>query len=101
MRWIGLVGTILCALAYLPQIIHLIRERCAAGLSVWAYVMWVVASGCLLTYAVAIRDPVFVALQGYHLIAATLICFFSKKYERSLCDEHGGELRNGVGHTST
>jgi uncharacterized protein with PQ loop repeat len=91
MYWLGFAGMTLCALAYLPQIIHLIRERCSAGLSVRAYVMWVVAGILLLCYAVAMRDAVFIALQSYNLAAATLICFFCKKYDGLLCEEHGGE----------
>ena len=90
-NWIGYAGTTVVILAYLPQIIHLIRERCSAGLSHKAYLMWAGASVLLLLYAVAIRDGVFIALQGYQLTAATLICFFCKKYEGQLCEEHDGD----------
>ena len=44
----------------------------------------------LLSYAVAVGDTVFIALQGYQLTAAMLICFFCKKYEGQLCEEHEG-----------
>jgi len=88
MHWVGYAGMTLCAFAYLPQINHLIRERCSAGLSVRAYVCWIVAGALLLSYAVAMRDTVFIALQSYQLAAASLICFFSKKYEGFLCEEH-------------
>ncbi len=91
-HWIGYAGTTVVILAYLPQIIHLIRERCSAGLSHKAYLMWAGASALLLLYAVAIRDGVFIALQGYQLTASTLICFFCKKYEGQLCEEHDGEM---------
>ena len=92
LHWIGYAGTTVVILAYLPQIIHLIRERCSAGISHKAYLMWAGASALLLLYAVAIRDGVFIALQGYQLTAATLICFFCKKYEGHLCEEHDGEM---------
>ncbi|NIS79660.1 MAG: hypothetical protein GTO14_05500 [Anaerolineales bacterium] len=91
MHWFGFAGTTLCVLAYLPQIIHLIRERCSAGLSFRAYMMWAVAAVLLLSYSVAMRDAVFIALQSYHLAAGTLVCFFCKKYEGLLCEEHGGK----------
>ncbi len=95
-HWIGYAGTTVVVLAYLPQIIHLIRERCSAGLSHKAYLMWAGASALLLLYAVAIRNGVFIALQGYQLTAATLICFFCKKYEGQLCEEHDGEMGRPV-----
>ena len=90
MHWLGCLGTALVILAYLPQIHHLITERCSAGLSVRAYVMWVTSAVLLLTYAVSLGDGVFIALQTYQLVATTVICFCCKKYEHSLCEDHGG-----------
>ena len=89
-HWLGYAGTALVILAYLPQIYHLLKEHCSAGLSCRAYVMWVAASLCLLSYAVIQRDGVFMALQGYQLLSTSLICFFSKKYEHNMCEDHGG-----------
>jgi uncharacterized protein with PQ loop repeat len=89
-HWLGYAGTTLVVLAYLPQIMHLIREHCSAGLSHKAYATWVAAGLFLLSYAIAVGDTVFIALQGYQLTAATLICFLCKKYEGQLCEEHGG-----------
>ena len=89
-HWLGYAGTTLVILAYLPQIYHLLKEHCSAGLCVRAYLMWVAASLCLLSYAVIQRDGVFIALQGYQLLSTSLICFYSKKYEHNLCEDHGG-----------
>ncbi len=89
-QWFGYVGTTLVVLAYLPQIHHLIREKCSAGLSVRAYECWLVAALLLVCYSVAVRDTVFIALQGYQLAAASIICFLSKKYEGMLCEDHDG-----------
>ena len=90
-HWLGYAGTTLVILAYLPQIFHLLKEHCSAGLCVRAYLMWVAASLLLLSYAVSQRDGVFIALQGYQVLSTSIICFFSKKYEHSLCEDHGGE----------
>ena len=87
-HWLGYAGTTLVVLAYLPQVMHLIREHCSAGLSHKAYATWVIAGLFLLSYAVAVGDTVFIALQGYQLTAAMLICFYCKKYEGQLCEEH-------------
>ncbi|MGQ0592120.1 MAG: PQ-loop repeat-containing protein [Gammaproteobacteria bacterium] len=48
-HWFGYVGTALVIVAYLPQITHLIREKCSAGISFGAYAIWVVAAVLLLT----------------------------------------------------
>jgi uncharacterized protein with PQ loop repeat len=90
LHWLGYAGITLCALAYLPQIVHLIRWRCSAGLSMRAYLMWAVAAVLLLLYAITIRDTVFIVLQSYHLAAGTVICVFCKRYEGLLCEDHGG-----------
>jgi uncharacterized protein with PQ loop repeat len=94
-HWFGYVGTTLVILAYLPQITHLIRETCSAGMSFGAYAIWVVAAVLLLTYAILTRDPVFIALQSYQVLATGLICFYCKRYEHNLCELHGGLGRGG------
>ena len=65
-------------------------ETCSAGISFGAYAIWVVAAVLLLTYAILTRDPVFMALQSYQVLATGLICFYSKRYEHNLCEIHGG-----------
>lgn len=89
--WLGSVGIGLCVLGYLPQIIHLLKERCSAGLSVWAYVTWGLAAMLLLAYAIVRGDPIFVVLQSYHVGATALICYYCVKYKGRLCEDHGGE----------
>ncbi len=90
-EWLGFAGMALCVLAYLPQIIHLIKEHCSAGLSAGAYFMWGIAALLLLTYAIAKRDPVFISLQSYHVGASALIFYYCLRYRGQLCEEHGGE----------
>jgi len=82
-NWIGFLGTILVILAYMPQVLHLINAQCSAGISIKAYVMWLLSSALLFAHAFTIRDPVFIALQSYQLGATTTIVFFAKKYENS------------------
>ena len=88
--WLGAAGTALVILAYLPQIVHLIKEHCSAGISCVAFGMWGLGGVLLLSYAINLGDPVFVVLQIYQLGASSLICFFGYRYKDSLCDEHGG-----------
>ncbi len=90
-EWLGFAGMALCVLAYLPQIIHLIKEHCSAGLSPGAYCMWGIAALVLLVYAIAKRDAVFISLQSYHVGAGALIFYYCLRYRDQLCEEHGGE----------
>ena len=87
-QWIGFVGTALVIIAYVPQIQHLIAERCSGGISMRAYGLWFVAGFLMLIHAAAIGDPVFVLLQGYQVGASALIIFFCRKYKGSVCETH-------------
>jgi len=98
-EWLGFAGTALVIVAYLPQIIHLTREGCTAGISIGAYLSWATASAMLLTYAVYQKDIVFIALQAYQLFAATLILYFSYKHRGQNCDLHGGPCTPNHAHT--
>jgi uncharacterized protein with PQ loop repeat len=73
MEWLGFMGIALCILGYLPQVIHLIKERCSGGLSAAAFCTWWVAAVLLLTYAIGRKDIAFVVLQSYHAAATALI----------------------------
>ena len=85
---IGLIGTALVILAYLPQILHLVKGQCSAGISLKAYVMWLASSFLLFAHAFSIKDPVFIALQSYQLGATSTIVFFAHRYKDSLCALH-------------
>ena len=60
-EWLGFAAITLSVLAYLPQITHLIKEHCSAGLSPEAYCTWVASAVLLLTYSIAKNDPVFIS----------------------------------------
>jgi uncharacterized protein with PQ loop repeat len=89
-QWLGFIGTGLVVVAYLPQIAHLIRARCTAGVSLWAYLVWSVSAVLLFTYAITTADPVFIALQGYQLLATAAIFVLSRRNHGQLCDIHCG-----------
>lgn len=95
-QWIGFMGTALVIIAYLPQIHHLIAEHCSGGISIKAYGLWFVAGFLMLVHAVAIADPVFMALQVYQIGASALVIFFGWKYKDSVCEAH----RHVAGHTA-
>ena len=89
----GFVGTGLVIVGYIPQIVHLIKERCTAGISIPAFSLWCVASLLFVIHAAVIRDQVFVVLQSVNLVAGGIIVGFSRKYEGQVCPFHGGTPR--------
>ena len=60
---LGFVGTGLVIVGYIPQIVHLIKERCTAGISISAFSLWCTASLLFLIHAAMIGDAVFVGAQ--------------------------------------
>ena len=85
---VGLVGTGLVIVGYVPQINHLIKERCTAGLSLPAFAVWSLASLLFLIHAALIRDVVFVGVQVVNLVAGGVILALCKRYDGQVCAYH-------------
>lgn len=90
LEWIGFVGTGLVVVAYLPQVIHLVRARCASGVSLRAYLVWCASAALLLSYAISTADAVFIALQAYQLMALSAIYLLAFRHRGRSCDLHCG-----------
>lgn len=75
MEIIGWAGTTLVIVAYCPQIHHLWAEKCAWGISLLTWLIWLVASILLLAYAVLRQDTLFIIVQSINILAivATII----------------------------
>jgi hypothetical protein len=84
----GFLGAGLAGAAYVPQVSHLVRAHCSAGISRLAFVVWLVASLLVMTQAIAIRAGVFIFLGAVQIAATTLILIFATKYEGSYCAVH-------------
>lgn len=84
---IGLFGAILAGIAYLPQIIHLIKEHCSAGISQKAFIIWFIAAVAVSVEAISIQSPVFITLSFIQITATLIIIFFSYRY-RGACPSH-------------
>lgn len=85
---LGFAGTAVVAIAYVPQIVHLHREHCSAGISLKAYSLWCVSSALFLVHAVMIRDAVFTGVQVINLAAVAIITILVRKYGRHVCATH-------------
>jgi uncharacterized protein with PQ loop repeat len=92
---LGMVATGLVVGGYVPQIVHLVKERCTAGLSVAAFAVWCLASFLFLIHAVMIGDSVFMGVQTVNLVAGGLIVGFCRKYEGEVCPFHRDMYGNG------
>jgi uncharacterized protein with PQ loop repeat len=85
---IGLAGIAISVLAYLPQVIHLAREHCSAGVSGRAWAMWLTSSVLVGALALHRRDPVFIMLQLSTMTSAGVIVFLVHRYRGMVCDAH-------------
>ncbi len=84
----GFVGAGLAGGAYVPQLSHLIRAHCSAGISRLAFEVWLLASVLITARAVAIHAGVFIALGGIQIVATALIMFYAARYKDTRCPIH-------------
>lgn len=87
MKVIGWLGTALVVVAYYPQIHHLFVARCAWGISVSTWVIWLVASVLLLIYC-AFRQEVVLSVVQVINMAAILTTIILVRRSNHLCGEH-------------
>jgi uncharacterized protein with PQ loop repeat len=85
---LGVAGVVISMLAYLPQVVHLAKEHCSAGVSTRAWMMWLISSILIGTLAVHRHDAVFILLQLSSLLSAAAILFLSRRYHGLVCDAH-------------
>lgn len=79
---LGLVGSIIFAAAYIPQIIHLIKVKDSTGISISSWFIWLFGAVLLLVYAIHLRDTVFLALtilETLALITTIILAIIYKK----------------------
>jgi hypothetical protein len=84
----GFAGAGLAGAAYVPQISHLIRARCSAGISRLAFAVWLLASVLITARAVAIGADVFIVLGGIQIVATALIMLYAIRYKDTSCPSH-------------
>jgi uncharacterized protein with PQ loop repeat len=91
MRWsteiLGWAGTALVVVAYYPQIHHLYVERCAWGISVPTWLIWLAASALLLTYCALRGDTMLAVVQAINIavIVTTLVLV---RRSNQVCPHH-------------
>jgi PQ loop repeat len=96
----GFAGAGLAGAAYVPQISHLIRARCSAGISRLAFAAWLLSSVLITARAIAIGAGVFVLLGGTQIVATALIMLYAVRYKDTPCPSHPpGPTRAETGTT--
>ena len=96
MEVIGWIGTTLVIIAYYPQIRHLWAEKCAWGISIMTWMIWLFASLLLLSYAALRGDVLFVIVQIINIIAILATIVLARRSNK-ICPYHLKDLqRNKV-----
>lgn len=97
------VGVGLAGAAYVPQIWHLVRVHCSAGISRFAFGVWLGGSVLVTAHAIAMGAMVFILLGGVQIAATTVILIYATKYVSSSCASHapGGSGADTDGSTPT
>jgi uncharacterized protein with PQ loop repeat len=84
----GFAGAGLAGAAYVPQIRHLVRAHCSAGISPPAFEAWLLAALLTTAHAIAIHAGVFIVLGGIQIVATALIMFYAAQYKDTACLRH-------------
>jgi uncharacterized protein with PQ loop repeat len=87
MEVIGWIGTTLVIIAYYPQIRHLWLEKCAWGISVWTWVMWLIASMLLLIYCI-VRGEVLLSVVQVSNMASIVLTIVLVRKSNNICPYH-------------
>jgi hypothetical protein len=84
----GFAGAGLAGAAYVPQIFHMVRARCSAGISRLAFGVWLLSSVLITARAVAIGAGVFIVLGAIQVVATALIVVCAVRYQDTPCPAH-------------
>src|SRR5687767_2638466 len=87
MEMLGWAGTALVIVAYVPQIHHLYVEKCAWGISISTWVIWLAAGALLLSYCIVRNDTLFTFVQVINITAIVATIILARRGNR-VCPNH-------------
>ena len=87
MEMLGWAGTALVIVAYVPQIRHLYVEKCAWGISISTWFIWLVAGALLLSYCIVRNDTLFTFVQVINITAIMATIILARRGNR-ICPYH-------------
>lgn len=85
---IGIIGITISVAAYVPQVVHLAREHCSAGVSSRAWAMWLLSGFLIGLVAFRRGDLVFILLQLSSFTSAAVILLLARRYQGMACETH-------------
>ncbi len=87
MEMLGWAGTALVIVAYVPQLHHLYVEKCAWGISIPTWLIWLVAGALLLSYSIVRNDTLFTFVQVTNITAIVATIILARRGNR-ICPHH-------------
>ncbi len=87
MEMLGWAGTALVIVAYVPQVRHLYVEKCAWGISISTWLIWLVAGALLLSYSIFRNDTLFTFVQVINITAIVATIALALRGNR-ICPYH-------------
>ena len=84
---LGWAGTAFVIVAYIPQIRHLYVEKCAWGISISTWLIWLLAAGLLLIYCIFRNDTLFTLVQLVNITAIIATIMLARRSNR-ICSYH-------------
>jgi len=67
--------------AYIPQVLHLVRIKDSAGISLFAWFSWLLGNLLLLAYSISLKNIPYIIDYGLFCIANTTIIILTLKYK--------------------
>ena len=74
--------TILAYVGYIPQIIRLIKTRDSEGLSITAWIIWIVSCSCGTAYSIILKRPELIITYVSELVLSVIIFILILKYRK-------------------
>ncbi|MGQ0763836.1 MAG: PQ-loop repeat-containing protein [Acidobacteriota bacterium] len=84
---LGWAGTAFVIVAYIPQIRHLYVEKCAWGISISTWLIWLLAGALLLAYCIIRSDTLFTFVQVINITAIMATIILARRSNR-ICPYH-------------
>ncbi len=79
---LGLIGALIFASAYIPQIVHLVKVKDSTGISISSWFIWLFGALLLVVYAMYLKDMVFLVLTVSETIALITTIVLAFKYKK-------------------
>lgn len=78
---LGIIGLILIAVAWLPQVIEIIKTK-KSGLNIKFALIYVIGSFALVIYSIQIKDTIFLILNSLTTLMSFTGLFCTIKYQK-------------------